>query len=69
MMMIFLDDNDDHDDNDDDNDEDDDDDFLQWMGTAATQRALEGRLLLVNLLCKVALFNHDHIMPLLSWLS
>ena len=25
----------------------------QWMGTAATQRALEGRLLLVNLLCKV----------------
>ena len=45
------------------------DDFLQWMGTAATQRALEGRLLLVNLLCKVALFNHDHIMPLLSWLS
>ena len=23
------------------------------MGTAATQRALEGRLLLVNLLCKV----------------
>jgi len=26
--------------------------YLQWMGTAATQRALEGRLLLVNLLCK-----------------
>ena len=27
--------------------------IVQWMGTAATQRALEGRLLLVNLLCKV----------------
>ena len=41
----------------------------QWMGTAATQRALEGRLLLVNLLCKVVSImimifddhdDHDH---------